>query len=93
MKSNMNKVTSTTKASSRTHKLEKNILKYYIAMFFRNMWLTMPVHIIYFLDRGLTFFQMGILEAILGGIIIISDIPSGAFADIFGAFEKLPTFF
>ena len=32
---------------------------------------------------------MGILEAILGSIIILSDIPSGAFADIFG--RKLST--
>ena len=76
-------------APDRTRKLENNIYKYYIAMFFRNLWITMPIHIIYFLDRGLTFFQMGVMEAIIGGVVIISDVPSGAFADIFG--RKLST--
>jgi len=76
-------------APDRTLKLKKNIYKYYFAMFFRNMWISMPVGILYFLERDLTFFQMGVLEAIIGGVVIISDIPSGAFADIFG--RKLST--
>ena len=73
----------------RTQKLRKNIYKYYVAMFFRNMWITMPIHLIYFLDRGLSFLQMGVLEAIIGGVVIVSDVPSGALADIFG--RKLST--
>lgn len=64
--------------------LKKNIYKYYIAMFFRNLWITMPIHILYYQARGLSFFQMGILEAVISAVIFFTDIPSGAFADIFG---------
>jgi len=69
--------------------MEKNVTKYFIAMFFRNLWISMPVGIIYFQARGLGFFEMGVLEAIVSGIVFLSDIPSGAFADIFG--RKLST--
>ena len=69
--------------------MENNIKKYFIAMFFRNLWISMPVGIIYFQDRGLSFFEMGVLEAIVSGIVFLTDIPSGAFADIFG--RKLST--
>ena len=81
--------TNPTNPSNPNKPMEKNITKYFIAMFFRNLWISMPVGIIYFQDRGLSFFEMGILEAIVSGIIFLSEIPSGAFADIFG--RKLST--
>ncbi|MHA1511664.1 MAG: MFS transporter [Promethearchaeota archaeon] len=74
---------------TKKHPMENNVKKYFIAMFFRNLWISMPVGIIYFQDRGLSFFEMGVLEAIVSGIIFLTDIPSGAFADIFG--RKLST--
>ncbi|MCF2140237.1 MAG: MFS transporter [Candidatus Lokiarchaeota archaeon] len=70
-------------------KLEKNIPKYFLAMIFRNLWISMPVGIIYFQDRGLSYLQMGAIESIVAVIVILTDIPSGAFADIFG--RKLST--
>ena len=44
----------------------------------------MPIAVLYYLDRGITFFQMGSIEAIIAVVVILTDIPSGAFADIFG---------
>ena len=85
----MTNTNETNKNLMKHHSLEKNVKKYFIAMFFRNLWISMPVGIIYFQDRGLSFFEMGILEAIVSGIIFLTDIPSGAFADIFG--RKLST--
>ncbi len=64
--------------------MEKNVKKYYLAMFFRNLWISMPVGIIYFQERGLSFLEMGLLEAIVSAIIFLTEIPSGAFADTFG---------
>ncbi|MHA1522531.1 MAG: MFS transporter [Promethearchaeota archaeon] len=69
--------------------LRGNIPKYYLAMFFRNLWVSMPVGILYYLDRGLTFVQMAIIEIVISAVIILTDIPSGALADIFG--RKLST--
>ena len=69
--------------------LRGNIPKYYVAMCFRNLWFSMPVGILYYLDRGLSFVQMAIIEIIIAGVIILTDIPSGALADIFG--RKLST--
>ncbi len=64
--------------------LETNIPKFYLAMFFRNLWITMPVMILYFLDRGLNFTQMAIIEAVISVVIFLTDIPSGALADLWG---------
>ncbi len=66
------------------HPMEGNVKKYYLAMFFRNLWISMPVGIIYFQERGLSFLEMGLLEAIVSAIIFLTEIPSGAFADTFG---------
>ncbi|MHA1776784.1 MAG: MFS transporter [Promethearchaeota archaeon] len=64
--------------------LKKNIPLYYLATIFRNLWISMPIAVLYYLDRGITFFQMGSIEAIIAVVVILTDIPSGAFADIFG---------
>lgn len=77
------------KAVHSAEQLRKNIPKYYFAMIFRNLWISMPIAILYFLDRGLTFLQMGAIEAAISFVVILTDIPSGAFADIFG--RKLST--
>ncbi|WP_371802336.1 MFS transporter [Candidatus Lokiarchaeum ossiferum] len=69
--------------------MQSNIKKYFVAMFFRNLWISMPVGILYFQARGLSFTQIGLLEAIISAVIFFTDIPSGAFADIFG--RKLST--
>ncbi|MHA1673320.1 MAG: MFS transporter [Promethearchaeota archaeon] len=69
--------------------LRGNIPKYYLAMFIRNLWVSMPVGILYYMDRGLNFVQMAIIEVVIAAIIMVTDIPSGALADIFG--RKLST--
>ena len=65
------------------HGLRGNIPKYYLAMFFRNLWISMPIGILYYMDRGLNFVQMAIIEVVIAAIIMVTDIPSGALADIF----------
>lgn len=85
---NNDKITHDTSFSN-IQAMNKNINKYYAAMFFRNLWISMPVGILYFQARGLSFTQMGLLEAIISAVVFFTDIPSGAFADIFG--RKLST--
>ncbi|UYP46839.1 hypothetical protein NEF87_003124 [Candidatus Lokiarchaeum ossiferum] len=75
--------------SNHNQAMQSNVKKYFAAMFFRNLWISMPVGILYFQARGLSFTQIGLLEAIISAVIFFTDIPSGAFADIFG--RKLST--
>jgi MFS family permease len=50
-----------------------------------------PVFTILFLDFGLTIAQFSILNAVWAGTIVLSEVPSGALADIFGR-KKLLVF-
>ncbi|MHA1293850.1 MAG: MFS transporter [Promethearchaeota archaeon] len=71
-------------------KLRSNIRKYFIASAISSAWLIMPIFILYLLEFNLTYFELGILEATIAIIVITTDVPSGAFADLIG--RKWTTF-
>jgi MFS family permease len=65
-------------------KIARNIPKYIIAMIIRDLWLSMPIFIVYLQLRGLTYTQIGFLEASIAILIVVAEIPSGAIADLIG---------
>ncbi|MFH1866498.1 MAG: MFS transporter [Patescibacteria group bacterium] len=46
--------------------------------------LVIPFIVLFFLDNGLTMFEVLLLQAIFSLVIVLLEIPSGYFADIFG---------
>jgi len=64
--------------------LSSNIWKFYLYKFLRGLWLPATIWTIYLLARGFSFTQIGITEMVIGIIIILLEVPSGAFADLVG---------
>jgi MFS family permease len=64
-------------------KLEDNIWKNYLLIFFQGWWFTLPIYQLYFIDENLlSFTQMGSLESGAGILFFILTIPGGAFSDL-----------
>lgn len=64
--------------------LESNIWKYYIIGFISSFLLIAPILIPFFVDLGLSATDVFVLEAAFALAVLISEIPSGYFADVFG---------
>ena len=63
---------------------KNNIWKYYIFMFLRQFMLILPIMVLFYQENGLTMNQIGFLATIAGAITLILEVPSGAFADLYG---------
>ena len=64
--------------------LQTNIWKYFVAIAISNIWLTMPISILYLQTFNISLTQIGLLFAIQTIIIIILNVPVGAFTDFIG---------
>ncbi len=69
-----------------TEKLEINIRRFYLNSFFNGMiGLMAPIIVIFQMkELGLSLSQIFIGEALFAGMILIAEIPSGIFADLYG---------
>jgi MFS family permease len=64
---------------------ERNIPLFYAYRFLTNFQLWIPIWVIYLqLERGLTLTQVTLLDASFFLLIVLSEVPTGAFADRFG---------
>lgn len=63
--------------------LKNNIWKFYVVKAL-GIYFIAPIRIIYLLSFGLTFSQIGLMELAAAIAIIILEIPSGIYADMFG---------
>jgi len=68
----------------KTTGIEKNIRKYYIATALQNFWFIIPIIIIYLQHFGLSYTDIGFLEFVTILPIVLLQLPTGAFADMFG---------
>lgn len=66
------------------NKLEKNIGKDYLFTFISRFDLTNGIWMLYLAFRGLTLFQIGLMETVYHISSFTMEIPTGAIADIFG---------
>jgi len=67
-----------------TKKLEGNIRKFYIYRFFQAMFLVGPIFVLFLTDNGLSITQVMFLQAYFYIILLLLEVPSGAFADRYG---------
>ncbi|MBI5332929.1 MAG: MFS transporter [Candidatus Aenigmarchaeota archaeon] len=58
--------------------------KFYIANTFGNFWFILPIIVLFLQAHDISYFQIGILEAVNILIIILLELPTGAFADLLG---------
>jgi len=65
-------------------KLEQNIYKDYIFSFLSSLNLTQGVWMLYLAYRGLTLFEIGIMESIYHITAFSMEVPTGIIADIYG---------
>ncbi len=63
---------------------EANIWKFYLYKFLNSIELTVPIFTLFFLANNLTMVQFMSLETIYIILVLILEVPSGAFADLFG---------
>jgi MFS family permease len=64
--------------------LESNIWKFYIFQIFRNMVFFLPIIVLFWQANGLSMTEIMLLQSIYAICIVILEIPTGYFADIFG---------
>lgn len=65
-------------------KLRSNIWKYYAIGFFRFFLICMPVIVPFYQSNGLTLTEVFLLQGAFSATIVLSEIPSGYWADVVG---------
>ncbi len=63
--------------------MKRNIWLYYATDFFSNLWFVIPIWVAY-QRQFLTFSQMSLFASIRIALALILELPTGAFADLFG---------
>ena len=63
---------------------KRNIATLYAFTATSRLWFDGGLWLIYFQHRGISLFEIGLLEALLHVVAVVSDVPIGAFADRFG---------
>ncbi len=61
-----------------------NIWKFYLFRFVSALELTVSIYVLFLLANNLSMIQVMLLETIFIGVVLLLEVPSGAFADLFG---------
>ena len=69
---------------SEQKKLESNIWKFYIFQVCSNLFFFLPIIVLFWQDNGLSMTEIMLLESIYAAAIVLLEVPTGYFADIFG---------
>lgn len=70
-------------------KLESNIWKLNLYMVLYSLVLYIPIIVLFYQDNGLSMAQIMIIQSISSLLIILLEVPSGYFADLFGRKKSL----
>lgn len=65
-------------------KLRSNIWKYYLHEIFAGMFFSIPVIVLFWQNNGLTLTEVMLLQSIFAVIVVVLEIPTGYFSDIYG---------
>lgn len=65
-------------------KLSSNVPKFILASTFQNCLFSMSIFVLYIQSKGLTYFELGVLNSFIALFIVLTEIPSGALADLIG---------
>ncbi|WP_181350344.1 MFS transporter [Thalassobacillus sp. CUG 92003] len=63
---------------------KRNITMIYIYVFFAQLFFDRALWVIYLGDKGLSFGEIGLLEAVLHLAIVLFEVPTGMIADLYG---------
>lgn len=73
-----------TKSRKETDQLRRNIPRNYLFIFLSNFHLTNGVWMLYLASKGLSLFEIGLMESIFHVASIFFEVPTGAVADLYG---------
>ncbi|TGB01436.1 MFS transporter [Halobacillus salinus] len=65
-------------------KTKRNIYMLYVYIFFAQLFFDRALWVIYLGDKGLTFGEIGLIEAFLHLAIVLFEVPTGMVADLYG---------
>lgn len=63
---------------------QSNIWKFYVYQFFSGFFLIESIGVLFYLLAGISYFQLSTIEALAVIVVLLLEIPSGAFADLIG---------
>ena len=70
-------------------KLESNIWKFYLFQVLRSLPFFLPIIVLFWQDNGLNMAEIMLLQSIFAVTVVLLEIPTGYFADIFGRRRSL----
>ena len=70
-------------------KLNNNIKKLYWYKIFAGMYFSVPVMVLFWQDNGLSLTEIMVLQSIFSIFVVVLEIPTGYFADIYGRKKAL----
>jgi len=68
----------------REQKLQKNIWKFYLYRLCSSMIFIIPIFVLFLQENGLSMTQIMILQSVYTGIVMLTIVPAGIFADFIG---------
>lgn len=80
---------SVTKSSIKNQKLTSNIWKIYLFEILSGMFFSVPIMVLFWQDNGLSLSKIMILQSIYSILVVILEVPTGYFADIYGRKKTL----
>ncbi|MFB6115981.1 MAG: MFS transporter [Candidatus Nanosalina sp.] len=69
--------------------LESNIWKLYVFKILFGFFISIPVIVLFWKDNGLSMFQVMVLQSLFSIAVILLEVPSGYFADLYGRRNSL----
>ncbi len=69
--------------------LQSNIWKYYLRQFFAGMFFSVPVIVLFWQENGLSITEIMVLQSIFAIAVVVLEIPTGYFADLYGRKKSL----
>ena len=66
------------------HAIKSNIKKLIVLHFIKSFQLVIPIIVLFYLDLGFTLTEIIILQAIFSFSVLLLEVPSGYFADVYG---------
>lgn len=64
--------------------VQSNIWKMYVIKAFRWFMVAMPIIVLFYQENGLSIREVFILQSVFSVVIVLSEMPSGYFSDVFG---------
>lgn len=75
--------------TDKNSKLRSNIWKYYLQEILLGMFFSIPIIVLFWQNNGLSLTEIMILQSIFAVMVVVLEIPTGYFADVYGRKKAL----